>query len=67
MARGDFTRWLYRGPRDLMRPFPAGPDAEWPISTRVSARKAVFYSSITCDDASNIHAMRPIPSFRAAS
>jgi putative SOS response-associated peptidase YedK len=38
LARGDYARWLSDepDPRDLMRPFPAGPMQMWPISTRVN-------------------------------
>jgi putative SOS response-associated peptidase YedK len=34
----DYARWLGEesDPRDLMRPFPAGPMPMWPISTRVN-------------------------------
>ena len=38
LGRGDYARWLSNecDPRDLMRPFPAGPMRIWPISTRVN-------------------------------
>ena len=38
LAPGDYARWLgdEPDPRDLMRPFPAGPMRMWPISTRVN-------------------------------
>jgi putative SOS response-associated peptidase YedK len=38
LAPDDYTRWLSGepDPRDLMRPYPAGPMRTWPISTRVT-------------------------------
>jgi putative SOS response-associated peptidase YedK len=38
LAPADYARWLGEeaDPRDLMRPFPAGPMRMWPISTRVN-------------------------------
>jgi putative SOS response-associated peptidase YedK len=38
LAPRDYARWLGAepDPRDLMRPFPAGPMRMWPISTRVN-------------------------------
>ena len=38
LAPGDYARWLSDepDPRELMRPFPAGPMRMWPISTRVN-------------------------------
>jgi putative SOS response-associated peptidase YedK len=36
LAPGDYRRWLSGepDPRDLPRPYPAGPMRMWPISTR---------------------------------
>jgi putative SOS response-associated peptidase YedK len=38
LAPGDYARWLSGepDPRELMRPFPAGPMRMWPISSRVN-------------------------------
>ena len=38
LAPSDYARWLSNepDPRDLLRPFPAGPMRMWPISTRVN-------------------------------
>ena len=38
LAPNDYARWLSDepDPRDLMRPFSAGPMRMWPISTRVN-------------------------------
>jgi putative SOS response-associated peptidase YedK len=38
LVREDCARWLGEeaDPRDLMRPFPAGPMRMWPISPRVN-------------------------------
>jgi hypothetical protein len=38
LAPGDYTRWLSGepDPRDLMRPYSAGPMRMWPISTHVT-------------------------------
>jgi putative SOS response-associated peptidase YedK len=38
LAPGDYVRSRSEepDPRDLMRPFPAGPMRMWPISTRVN-------------------------------
>jgi putative SOS response-associated peptidase YedK len=38
LAREDYARWLGEeaDPRDLMRPFPAGPMRMWPVSARAS-------------------------------
>ena len=38
LAPADYGRWLgdEPDPRDLLRPFPAGPMRMWPISTRVN-------------------------------
>jgi putative SOS response-associated peptidase YedK len=38
LAPADLARWLGKqpDPRDLMRPFPAGPMRAWPVSTRVN-------------------------------
>lgn len=38
LAPRDYARWLSGepDPRELMRPFPAGPMRMWPISSRVN-------------------------------